>query len=170
MHEHEGAFIGLTFRTDVYFWWIDATGAMPEQPRYTREAAAAVLLPRAERAAARVIPGSLWTRAGEEQVGLRREDAGDCATCGKQLAEGMFRWTDQTPEPEDYFPPFPDDGRFPDLRHADGDKNHGVHFGPDVKAACPECLRPGLDFKDTGYGWNANCPHCGWRKYTDSGD
>jgi hypothetical protein len=175
VHEHEGQFIGLTFtvrdHTVRLFYWIDPTGALPARPRYTREPAVTVLLIRAERAAARLTPAALWTRAGEEQVSLLEPDAGDCSRCDKQLARGMFRWTDRKADPDPFEAQlFSGDGRFSSLRHADGDKNHSVHDCPSTKAACRECLRPGLTFRDTGYGWEANCPHCGWQNYTDSGD
>lgn len=172
VHEQQGKFIGLTFgipdrsQQPRYFYWVDPTGAMPKQPRYTREAAAAVLQPRADRAFARVTPVVLWTRPREEQVGLLREDAGDCTRCGEQLAEGMFRWTDAEPDPI-----FGGTGQFPSLRHADGSPGHGDDASSLFAVnACPECLQPGVTFRDTGYGWDAKCPHCGWQKYTDSGD
>jgi hypothetical protein len=175
IHEHEGQFVGLTFtvrdHTVHTFWWIDPTGALPARPRYTREHASAVLLVRAERAAVRITPGPLWTRAGEEQVSLLQPDAGDCNACGKQLARGMFRWTDRKVDPDPFEAElFSGDGRFSSLRHADGDKNHAIHDCPSAKTACVECLRPGVTFRDTGYGWEANCPHCGYQHYTDSGD
>lgn len=175
IYDHEGEFLGLTFAVPGggalwNFYWIDTTGAMPERPRYSRREAANVLKPRAERAAARITPDGLWTRAGEEQVSLLRPDAGDCSTCGKQLADGMFRWTARKTDPDPFEVELFGDGRFPSLRHADGSKNHGVHDSPSAKTFCPECLRPGLSFSDTGYGRNAVCPHCGWEKYTDSGD
>jgi hypothetical protein len=178
-HEHEGKFIGLTFAVPAhgqlrYFYWADPTGAMPERPRYTREHAAAVLVARAERAAVRITPSALWTRAGEEQVSVLQPDAGDCPDCSKQLARATFRWTNRTPDPDPFENElFSGDGRFPSLRHADGSPDHDGPFGPSSKparTACPECLRPGVTFKDTGCGWNANCPHCGWQHYTDTGD
>jgi ribosomal protein S27E len=177
IHEHEGVFIGLTFASLTggglrgNYYWIDTTGAMPERPRYTRREAANVLLPRAERAAALVTPDGLWTRAGEEQVSLLRPDAGDCITCGKQLADGMFRWTGRKVDPDPFEAElFSGDSRFPSLRHADGSQNHGVHDTPSAKVSCPECLRPGTTFDDGAYGTTARCPHCGWHKYTDRGD
>jgi predicted RNA-binding Zn-ribbon protein involved in translation (DUF1610 family) len=174
-HMHEGAFLGITFRTgERYYWWADPTGAMPEQPRYAREHAAAVLLPRAERAAARIVPSALWTRGGEEQVSVLQPDVGDCPDCGKQLTRAMFRWTNRTPDPDPFENElFSGDGRFPSLRHADGSPDHDGPFGPSSKPAhpaCPDCLRTGLTYDDTGYGTTARCPHCGWHKYTDRGD
>lgn len=176
VHEHEGQFVGMTFVVRDHgqlrhFYWIDPTGTLPERPRYAREDAAAVLPLRAARAAARITPGPLWTRAGEEQLSLRQPDAGDCTRCGKQLAEGMFRWTDREPELfEGEFGDFFGDGRFSSLRHADGSQNHGARDCLSAKTACSECLRTGITVKDTGHGWETSCPHCGHQSYTDSGD
>lgn len=105
---------------------------------------------------------------------MLKEDAGDCPDCDKQLTRAMFRWTERTPDPDPFEASlFSGDGRFSSLRHSDGSPDHEGPFGPSSKparTACPECLRPGVTFQDTGYGWNANCPHCGWQNYTDSGD
>ena len=174
IYDHEGEFLGLTFAVPGgslwNFYWIDTTGVMSERPRRSRREAASVLLPRAERAAARITPESLWTRAGEERVSLLRPDAGDCTTCGKQLADARFRWTARKPDPDPFEVELFGDGRFPSLRHADGSKNHGVHDSPSAKTFCPECLRPGHSYTDSGNGRTAVCPQCGRATSTDSGD
>lgn len=108
---------------------------------------------------------ALWTRDNEEFLGVRDDDPGNCTVCSKPLIEVWFRRTNYKPDPTS---PFPSDGRFSTLRHADGSPNHG-DCGLFAKIRCPECKGEGVTFEDTGYGWTARCP-CGWHKYTDSGD
>jgi hypothetical protein len=107
-----------------------------------------------------------WIRPGEEFLKIRDDDPGNCTVCGKPLIEAWFRWTSRRNQPDD---PYPTDGRFPSLRHADGSPNHDLVGGLMAKNRCPECKGEQLDYQDTGYGWTARCP-CGWHKYTDSGD
>lgn len=106
-----------------------------------------------------------WTREGESFLAVRDLDPGNCTACGQPLIEGWFCWDNWLQDPAD---PFPNTGRFPALRHADGSPNHG-RFDPDTKNRCPECRGEQLSYEDTGYGTIARCP-CGWNKYTDRGD
>lgn len=109
------------------------------------------------------LPAALWTRPGEQLLAVRAPDVGNCTACGQPLAEGMFRWERNQPNP--IFPE--DDGRYPALRHADGSPDHDASMF--AKPRCPDCRGEELSYADSGYGTTASCP-CGWSKYTDRGD